>query len=171
MSTGTVIIVWAVNCWAFIRFYHWWVWLVGHYGRLLSRYFDYWWWDIPISIYKHRKVLEREEIPLVRRWDRDNYRDYPYRSHGQPALAYLALAGCIFMLVVSEGSMLWKEFDAPPFLSAYLQVRIITLFPSCSLLAFPTWGWYYYGYSSNRFEYEAFYLWRLVGRAQGLSAG
>lgn len=64
-----------------------------------------------------------QKVSQVRRWDQDDSNDYPYRSHMQPALAYMALAGCIFILVVSNSALLWNGFHATPFLSTFLLVR------------------------------------------------
>jgi amino acid transporter len=76
------------------------------------------------SIYAHRDALEADRVPQVRRWSREDYHDYPYRSHGQPLLAYLALAGCMFVLLVANGAALWNGFHLLPFLSSYLTVRV-----------------------------------------------
>lgn len=48
--------------------------------------------------------------------------DYPYYSNGQPLTAYLSLLGCLLILVVVNGSTLWSDFYAVPFLSSYLPV-------------------------------------------------
>lgn len=76
-----------------------------------------------ISISTHRESLEREGIALVRRWSTKHPTDYPYRSSGQPFLAYAALAGCIFVLAVANSAALWDGFHVMPFLSSYLIVR------------------------------------------------
>lgn len=75
------------------------------------------------SIYAHRDALEADEVAQVRRWSKNDYDDYPYRSHGQPLLAYLALTGCVFVLFVANGAALWNGFHLLPFLSSYLTVR------------------------------------------------
>lgn len=72
------------------------------------------------SIKKHRMALQLRSIPPVERWDRKD--DHPYRSNGQPVLAWLALIGCLFLLLIAGGSNLWDGFHAEPFLSAYLFV-------------------------------------------------
>lgn len=74
-----------------------------------------------LSINKHRHTLQSRKIAQVQRWNYEN-NDYPYRSHGQPFLAYMALIGCLFLLVVSNGAAVWKGFHVLPFLSAYLVV-------------------------------------------------
>lgn len=74
------------------------------------------------SIDRHRSVLEAQKFSQVRRWSREDYHDYPYRGHGQPLLAYAALTGCLFILVVANGTSLWKGFHPLPFLSSYLIV-------------------------------------------------
>ncbi|PCH02419.1 Amino acid/polyamine transporter I [Penicillium occitanis (nom. inval.)] len=96
-STG-ILIVWACNCLAFIRYYH--------------------------CISTHRETLERESISLVRRWSTKHPTDYPYRGSGQPFLAYAALTGCIFVLVVANSAALWGGFYVMPFLSSYLIVVV-----------------------------------------------
>ncbi len=96
MGSVGVVLVWACECWAFIRYYH--------------------------CIYRHREILKARRVAQVRRWDDDDYDDYPYRSHGQPFLAYAALAGCLFILVVANGAYLWIQFRLMPFLSSYLIV-------------------------------------------------
>jgi amino acid transporter len=74
------------------------------------------------SISTHREPLEREGISLVRRWSTKHPTDYPYRGSGQPFLAYAALVGCIFVLVVANSAALWNGFHVMPFLSSYLIV-------------------------------------------------
>jgi amino acid transporter len=79
------------------------------------------------SIDNNRDALY--SVPLVRRWNRGTNSmpdDFPYRSHGQPITAYLSLGACLFILVIANGASLWKEFNVPPFLSAYLAVSIAT---------------------------------------------
>ncbi|KAH8697603.1 putative proline-specific permease [Talaromyces proteolyticus] len=93
MGSVGVLIVWSCECLAFIRYYH--------------------------CITSHRAALEEKKVPQVRRWDRH---DYPYRSHGQPVLAYIALTGCIFVLIVVNAASLWNGFHKLPFLSSYLIV-------------------------------------------------
>lgn len=75
------------------------------------------------SISRYRKELEDNGVAQVRRWSTTDWHEYPYRSHGQPVLAYLALTGCIFVLIVANGAALWKGWHHLPFLSAYLMVR------------------------------------------------
>lgn len=40
----------------------------------------------------------------------------------QPFLGYMALAGCIFVLVVANSALMWKKFHPTPFLSTFLLV-------------------------------------------------
>ncbi|KAK5993764.1 Lysine/arginine permease CAN1-like protein [Cladobotryum mycophilum] len=98
MGSVGVIIVWACECWAFIRFYR--------------------------CIYRHRTALQTQRIAQVRRWDTEDWNDYPYRSHLQPFLAYVALAGCLIILVIVDGAVLWNAFDTSSFLSAYLVIIV-----------------------------------------------
>jgi len=92
-----VVIVWACECWAYIRNYQ--------------------------CVMRHKEVLH--DVPFVRRWrhgSNDLPDDYPYRSHWQPQLAYLFLAACLFILIIANGASLWKNFNRQSFLSAYLAV-------------------------------------------------
>ncbi|KAJ5765988.1 uncharacterized protein N7511_003604 [Penicillium nucicola] len=98
MASVGVLQVWACECWAFIRFYR--------------------------SIYQHREYLERENIALIQRWSIKNNSDYPYRGYGQPILAYLALFGCMFILLMANGAALWNGFHLLPFLASYLTVIV-----------------------------------------------
>ncbi|KAK1752730.1 amino acid transporter [Echria macrotheca] len=98
MGSVGVLIVWACECLAFIRFYH--------------------------CIKRHRIAIQAQKISQVRRWDKDDWNDYPYRSHGQPFVAYFALAGCIGILVVANSAALWNGFYRIPFLSSYLIVFV-----------------------------------------------
>jgi hypothetical protein len=62
---------------------------------------------------------------MVRRWNHgsnDLEDDYPYRSHGQPITAYVAIASCLFILIIANGASLWKNWNTNAFLSAYLAV-------------------------------------------------
>lgn len=81
------------------------------------------------SIRDHRRYLEHEGVPLVNR--HGEY--YPYRSHLQPALAWVALSGCLFVLFVASSAPLWgqDEFYLDPFLSSYLVVRFYYSAPPC----------------------------------------
>ncbi|CAJ2504035.1 Uu.00g114290.m01.CDS01 [Anthostomella pinea] len=101
MGSVGVLIVWACECWAFIRYYH--------------------------CINKHKDELKEHNVPHVRRWDDEHEHDYPYRSNGQPVLAYLALASCLFILFVANGASLWNGFHVQPFLSSYLIVIVFLL--------------------------------------------
>ncbi|KAF3001350.1 hypothetical protein E8E13_006129 [Curvularia kusanoi] len=93
MGSIGVIIVWACECWAYIRFHK--------------------------VVMNNKEALHR--IRYVRRWDRfSNTDDYPYRGHGQPLTAYASLLACLFILLVANGASLWKEFRIQQFLAAYL---------------------------------------------------
>lgn len=72
------------------------------------------------SISTHQSILREKGVFQVQR---DDYNEYPYRSHGQPLLAYIAFSGCVFILVVAGGAALWKGFHRLPFLAPYLTVR------------------------------------------------
>ncbi|RYO75201.1 hypothetical protein DL766_007078 [Monosporascus sp. MC13-8B] len=97
MGSNGVIIVWACECVAFLRFYY--------------------------CIKRHRWILQERRVPQVRRWIYED-RDYPYRSHLQPFTGYMALIGCLFLLFVSNGAFLWNGPHPEPFLSSYLIVII-----------------------------------------------
>ncbi|KAL9096890.1 MAG: hypothetical protein Q9165_000854 [Trypethelium subeluteriae] len=61
------------------------------------------------------------DVPMIRRWNRDPATDdYPYRSHGQPLMAWSALPGCLAILIVANGAPLWKIFTTGYFFGAYL---------------------------------------------------
>jgi amino acid transporter len=97
MGSVGVVIVWTCECWAFLRFYY----------------------------CVHEESDDLRSVSMVRRWNpgkNDLPDDYPYRGHGQPFTAYLAIAGCIFILFVASGASLWKQWDTNAFLSAYLAV-------------------------------------------------
>ncbi|RYP16514.1 hypothetical protein DL765_005075 [Monosporascus sp. GIB2] len=93
MGSNGVIIVWACECVAFLRFYY--------------------------CIKRHRSILQERRVPQVRRWVYED-RDYPYRSHLQPFTGYMALVGCLFLLFVCNGAFLWNGPHPEPFLSSYL---------------------------------------------------
>jgi yeast amino acid transporter len=97
MGSVGVVIVWTCECWAFLRFYY----CVNQESDHLR----------PVS--------------MVRRWNpgkNDLPDDYPYRSHGQPFTAYIAITGCLFILIVASGAAIWKQWNTNAFLSAYLAV-------------------------------------------------
>ncbi|QQK43244.1 Amino acid/polyamine transporter I [Penicillium digitatum] len=98
MAYSAVLIVWACECLAFIRFYH--------------------------CICQHRDYLRREEVPHVQRWSEEDGSEYPYRSRWQPYTAYFALLGCIFVSLVANGAALWNGFHLLPFLASYLTVIV-----------------------------------------------
>ncbi|KZN90988.1 Lysine/arginine permease [Penicillium chrysogenum] len=97
MAYSAVLIVWACECLAFIRFYH--------------------------CISRHRDYLRREHVAHVQRWS-DGHDDYPYRSHRQPLTAYLAFLGCVFVSLVANGAALWNGFHLLPFLASYLTIIV-----------------------------------------------
>jgi amino acid transporter len=68
-------------------------------------------------------------MPQVRRWDLEDYDDYPYRSFGQPFTAYAGLIGCLFLLFVCNGAALWNGWHQLPFLSSYLIVCHVGIEP------------------------------------------
>ncbi|KAI9369534.1 amino acid permease-domain-containing protein [Aspergillus egyptiacus] len=98
MGSVSCIIVWACECWAFIRFYN--------------------------CMHRHKNALSSSsEFKRLRRFPTHGVEDhYPWRSHGQPVTMYLALFGCLFVLIVADGTALWHNWDTPRFLSAYLSV-------------------------------------------------
>ncbi|KAI1415506.1 amino acid permease-domain-containing protein [Hypoxylon sp. FL1857] len=98
MGSVGVLIVWACECWAFIRFYH--------------------------CINKHQSELKERRVPRVRRFSDEDDNDYPYISNGQPLTAYSGLAACLLILLVINGAALWHRFHAQAFLSSYLIVII-----------------------------------------------
>ncbi|KAI3338694.1 amino acid permease/ SLC12A domain-containing protein [Ustulina deusta] len=97
ISSVGVIIVWACECVAFLRYRHF---LVTYEDSLRER-------GIP---YLDRKA-----------------ENYPYRSHAQPLIAYLALAGCTFVLLGANQASLWNGFYVEPFLSSFLAIFIFLL--------------------------------------------
>jgi len=95
MGSVGVVIVWACQCWAFLRFYY--------------------------CVNEESDHLR--PVTMVRRWNpgkNDLPDDYPYRSHGQPFTAYIAITGCLFILIIASGAALWKKWNTNAFLSAYL---------------------------------------------------
>ncbi|KAF4338228.1 amino acid transporter [Fusarium beomiforme] len=98
MGSVSIIIIWACLCLAYTRYYY--------------------------CIHAFRDELAEDGIRLADDREAESD-DYPYQSHWQPVLAYLALAGCFFILVVCNGVFLWKEFHVFPFLTGYLTVRAL----------------------------------------------
>ncbi|KAL3469720.1 amino acid permease-domain-containing protein [Aspergillus californicus] len=98
MGSVSCIIVWACECWAFIRFYN--------------------------CMSKHRHIINTSpQFARFRRFPTHGAEDhYPWRSHGQPVTVYVALLGCLFVLAVADGAALWYKWIAPRFLSAYLSI-------------------------------------------------
>ncbi|OJJ07207.1 hypothetical protein ASPVEDRAFT_46560 [Aspergillus versicolor CBS 583.65] len=98
MGSVCCIIVWACECWAFIRFYN------------------------CMSLHRH-ELNAAPQFAHLRRFRNPDTEDlYPWRSHGQPMTMYLALFGCLFVLAVADGSALWHNWAGPRFLSAYLSI-------------------------------------------------
>ncbi|KAJ5668870.1 hypothetical protein N7462_009940 [Penicillium macrosclerotiorum] len=95
MGSVSCIIVWACECWAFVRFYN--------------------------CLYKHRdKINSSPSLARLRRFPQAAEDFYPWRSHGQPITMNLALFGCLFVLIIADGAALWHGFLVNDFLSAYL---------------------------------------------------
>ncbi|KAL6231206.1 hypothetical protein BDW75DRAFT_248082 [Aspergillus navahoensis] len=116
MGSVPVIVVWACETLAFIRYYH-----------CLSR---------------HRSVIERQRIPQVQRFSKSDCDDYPYRGPLQPYLAYIALVGCLFVLVVTNGASLWGGFYLLPFLSSFLFILVfIGVWVLLKLIRRGNWTW------------------------------
>ncbi|KAL4905103.1 hypothetical protein BDW74DRAFT_19060 [Aspergillus multicolor] len=116
MGSVPVIVVWACEALAFIRYYH--------------------------CISSHRTVIERQQLPLVRRFSEVDDNDYPYRGRLQPYLAYIALAGCLFVLIVANGAALWGGFYKFPFLSSYLFILVfIGVWILLKLVRGGNWTW------------------------------
>ncbi|OJJ46050.1 hypothetical protein ASPZODRAFT_67618 [Penicilliopsis zonata CBS 506.65] len=95
IGSVSCLIVWSCECWAYIRFYN--------------------------CMYRHRDELrEKPQYQHVCRFRRDGPVDtYPWRSHGQPLTMYAALFGCLFILVVCNGAVLWNGFHYKAFLAEY----------------------------------------------------
>lgn len=85
MGSVSCIVVWACECYAFIRFYKY--------------------------LHLHKVVLNQQKARYLRR---SNEEGYPYSSTGQPGTAYLALAACLFILVVANGASLWRGVPHTP---------------------------------------------------------
>ncbi|EAU32726.1 conserved hypothetical protein [Aspergillus terreus NIH2624] len=96
LGSVSCLIVWTCECWAFLRFYH--------------------------CLKRHQYELSSSpEFAHVCRFHRTSAEDrYPWRSHGQPLTMWLAIGGCLFVLIVADGASLWIAFQARAFLSAYL---------------------------------------------------
>lgn len=84
------------------------------------------------SLKRHQYELSSSpEFAHVCRFHRTSAEDrYPWRSHGQPLTMWLAIGGCLFVLIVADGASLWIAFQARAFLSAYLAVSTGTPFLS-----------------------------------------
>ncbi len=70
------------------------------------------------SLVTYEDSLRERGIPYLDR----KAENYPYRSHAQPLIAYLALAGCTFVLLGANQASLWNGFYVEPFLSSFLAV-------------------------------------------------
>ncbi|KAL3481351.1 amino acid permease-domain-containing protein [Aspergillus californicus] len=115
MGSVCVLLVWTFEVVAFIRYHR--------------------------CITDHASVIAQQRIPhLDRSGKGDNH--YPYRSPFQPYLAYLALAGCLFIMIVANGASLWAGFVVFPFLSGYLFVFIfIGVWILLKVLRGAKWCW------------------------------
>ncbi|KAJ5160876.1 uncharacterized protein N7482_007880 [Penicillium canariense] len=72
-------------------------------------------------VYYHRdRINSSPYFARLRRFSPGAEDVYPWRSHGQPFTMYLALCGCLVVLVIANGAALWQGFLVPGFLSAYL---------------------------------------------------
>ncbi|OTB11827.1 hypothetical protein K445DRAFT_26317 [Daldinia sp. EC12] len=98
MGSVGVLVAWACECWAFIRYYN--------------------------CISKHHHELVERKVPRVQRFSDKDDNDYPYISNGQPVTAYIGLAGCLLVLLVLDGASLWNGFYVEPFLSSYLFIAV-----------------------------------------------
>ncbi|GES63273.1 amino acid transporter [Aspergillus terreus] len=96
LGSVSCLIVWTCECWAFLRFYN--------------------------CLKRHQYELSSSpEFAHVCRFHRTSAEDrYPWRSHGQPLTMWLAIGGCLFVLIVADGASLWIAFQSRAFLSAYL---------------------------------------------------
>ena len=72
----------------------------------------------------HRRLIKSRGLRFLRRFEPGEDDDYPCRSHGQPFTAWLALIGCLFIVIIANGASLWIRFRPSPFLGAYLAVSI-----------------------------------------------
>ncbi|KAJ5784528.1 proline-specific permease [Penicillium pulvis] len=97
MASVGVLIVWACVSLAFIR-YH----------------------GCTQTIIRNPEYLDQEDVTQVER----HSRNYPYRSHGQPLLAWIAFGGCCTVLLVMNMSPMWSSFYLLPFLSSYLTIIV-----------------------------------------------
>ncbi|KAF4948198.1 hypothetical protein FGADI_9826 [Fusarium gaditjirri] len=93
MGSVSIIIIWACLCLAYVRYYY--------------------------CIHKFRDSLAEYGIRLAEDREAESAA-YPYQSHWQPVLAYVALGTCLFILLVCNGVFLWREFHVFPFLMEYL---------------------------------------------------
>ncbi|KAJ5646435.1 proline-specific permease [Penicillium lividum] len=100
MASVGLLIIWACVCLAFIR-YH----------------------GCTQTIIKNQEFLDREDVAQVVR----NSRNYPYRSHNQPLLAWVAFVGCCTVLVVTNMASLWHQFHLLPFLTPFLSSYLTIL--------------------------------------------
>lgn len=126
MGSVSCIIVWTCECWAFVRFYNWYP---PQSCISTPRYTNI----KPISLYRHRDSINTSpSLARLRRFPQGAEDLYPWRSHGQPFTMYLALFGCLFVLLIADGAALWHGFMVPGFLSAYLAVCSST-YPSINV--------------------------------------
>ncbi|KAJ5759044.1 proline-specific permease [Penicillium odoratum] len=100
MASVGLLIVWACVCLAFIR-YH----------------------GCTQTIIKNQEFLDRDDVAQVVR----NSRNYPYRSHSQPLLAWVAFVGCCTVLLVTNMASLWHRFHLLPFLTPFMSSYLTIL--------------------------------------------
>jgi amino acid transporter len=104
LGSVSCVMVWACECWAFLRYYN--------------------------CMKRHRAAFRDDDrFAHVRRFDSDDR--YPWKGHGQPLPAVLAIFGCLFILVIANGAALWKGFNKTPFLAAYLAPLCFLTFWFC----------------------------------------
>ncbi|RDW79544.1 hypothetical protein BP6252_04182 [Coleophoma cylindrospora] len=105
-GSACCVFVWLCECYAFIRLYR--------------------------SIHRHKDEIEYEILmetsyasclkPIRRYHDAV---EYPYKSIGQPKTAWLAIFGCVWILIISNSAAMWKGFQLQPFLSGFLPLFVI----------------------------------------------
>ncbi|KAI0514627.1 amino acid permease/ SLC12A domain-containing protein [Xylaria bambusicola] len=98
LASVGVIIVWASQCVAFLSYYH--------------------------HLKKNDEYLRSDSLNYINRKD---HTKYPFRSHFQPILGYLAFTGCLFILIVLDSASLYNGFYVEPFLSHFLAVFLFAV--------------------------------------------
>lgn len=69
------------------------------------------------SLDTYKALLQTKSLHPVRK------NVYPYRSYGQPILAWAAFIGCLLILILFNSAFLWNGFHLVPFLTAFVPVR------------------------------------------------